>query len=190
VYLSCQSLYKYLPQYDFIFPAIAQQVPQAQFVFLADVTGEHTTAVFRQRLQQAFAQLGLDGDTYCVFLPRLTQSDYFNLNGVSDIYLDTLDWSGGNTTLEAIACHLPVVTCPGAFLRGRHSYAILQQLEVTDTIAQNPREYVQIAIRLGLDPLWREEIVQRLVQGSDRLYDDLTCVRALEAFYQGVIKTV
>jgi predicted O-linked N-acetylglucosamine transferase (SPINDLY family) len=28
VYLSCQSLFKYLPQYDYVFAAIAQRVPK------------------------------------------------------------------------------------------------------------------------------------------------------------------
>ena len=34
-YLSCQSLFKYLPQYDYVFPEIAQQVVNAQFIFIA-----------------------------------------------------------------------------------------------------------------------------------------------------------
>src|ERR1051326_991479 len=34
VYLSCQSLFKYPPEDDGIFPAIAKQIPEAQFVFL------------------------------------------------------------------------------------------------------------------------------------------------------------
>ncbi len=35
LYLSSQSLFKYLPQYDYIFAEIARQVPNAQFAFIA-----------------------------------------------------------------------------------------------------------------------------------------------------------
>jgi protein O-GlcNAc transferase len=112
--------------------------------------------------------------------------DYFNLNLLSDIFLDTLSWSGCNTTLEAIACGLPVVTCPGKFMRSRHSYGILKMMGVTETIAQSEAEYVEIAIRLGLDAEWRQTIAQKVYQRHNLVYDDKTCVTALESFYKKV----
>ncbi|MBD2017316.1 tetratricopeptide repeat protein [Microcoleus sp. FACHB-53] len=190
VYLSCQSLFKYLPQYDYIFPAIAQQVPQAQFAFLSHHLSLPITEKFRKRLKQAFARFSLNSDDYCVIVPRQDWVGYASLNLVSDIYLDTLSWSGGNTTLEAIACNLPIVTCPGEFMRGRHSYGILRQLGVTETIAKTEAEYIDIAVRLGLDSTWRESLVQRMIEHHGNLYDDKTCVEALEAFYRRVVQEV
>ncbi|MEP0815708.1 MULTISPECIES: glycosyltransferase [Trichocoleus] len=185
VYLSCQSLFKYLPQYDFVFAAIAQQVPDAQFAFLAHFSAA-VTEKFRQRLQRAFAAVGLNSEDYCVILPRQNQAGYLQLNLLSDIFLDTFDWSGGNTTLEAIACNLPVVTCPGEFMRGRHAAGILQALSIPEAIAATPEEYVAIAVKLGLDSAWRQEIEQRITQGHAQLFDDSSCVKALESFYQQV----
>ncbi|HEY9748336.1 MAG TPA: glycosyltransferase, partial [Allocoleopsis sp.] len=187
VYLSCQSLFKYLPQYDFVFAAIAQQVPQAQFAFLAHFSPA-VTDKFRQRLQRAFAAVGLNSEDYCVMVPRQGPTSYLQLNLLSDIFLDTFAWSGGNTTLEAIACNLPVVTCPGEFMRGRHAAGILKALGIPEAIAANPEEYVAIAVKLGLNAVWRQEIVQRITQGHDQLYDDPSCVKALEAFYQQVVQ--
>lgn len=187
LYLSCQSLYKYLPQYDYVFAAIAKQVPQSQFVFLYN-TSMLISEKFRQRLQRAFAKFDLNSDDYCVILPRQKTQDYLQLNLLSDIFLDTFSWSGGNTTLEAIACNLPIVTCPGEFMRGRHSYGILKMLGVTDTIAQTQDEYIEIAVRLGLDPQWREKIVQKMIERHGNLYDDTTCVEALEDFYRRVVR--
>ena len=186
IYLSCQSLYKYLPQFDYIFAKIAQRVPQAQFAFIAH-PGAAITAQFQARLRRAFAKLGLDSEDYCVVVPRLERVDYLNLNLVSDIFLDTFSWSGGNTTLEAIACGLPVVTCPGEFMRGRHAYGILKMMGMTETIAQDEAEYIEIAIRLGLDADWRQEIVRKISQRHSLLYDDTTCVTALESFYKKVV---
>lgn len=114
--------------------------------------------------------------------------DYWNLNVLSDVYLDTPTWSGGRSTLEAVACNLPIVTIPGEFMRSRHSAAILRQLGVTETIAGNENEYVQIAARLALDRDWRKSVVARMQSGFGRLFNDRSCVAALEAFFQNAVE--
>jgi predicted O-linked N-acetylglucosamine transferase (SPINDLY family) len=73
-------------------------------------------------------------------------------------------------------------------MRGRHSYGILTQLGVTDTIARDKEDYVDIAVRLGQDPEWREQIVQRMADGYPSLYSDTRSVRALEQFFRRVVK--
>jgi predicted O-linked N-acetylglucosamine transferase (SPINDLY family) len=153
LYLSCQSIFKYLPQHDDVFPAIAKRVPGAQFVFL--IPNDYVQANFRRRLELAFAAGELLAKNYCVCLPRQDILDYWNLNLLADVYLDTIEWSGFITTLEAIACRLPIVTLPGQFMRGRQSCAILTEFGVTETIAGDKSDYIDIAIRLGVEHAWR-----------------------------------
>ncbi|MBC8123525.1 MAG: glycosyltransferase, partial [Gemmatimonadaceae bacterium] len=186
IYLSCQSLFKYLPQFDGIFPAIAQRVPHSQFAFISH-PGTGTTATFRERLKRAFALVGLESEDYCILLTQQTQEEYFNLNLIADIFLDTLGWSGGNTTLEALACGLPVVTCPGAFMRGCHASAMLRVLGIDETIARDENAYIDIAVRLGQDPSWREQVIRETHQRLDRLFEEPTCVAALEEFYRQAV---
>jgi predicted O-linked N-acetylglucosamine transferase (SPINDLY family) len=181
IYLCCQAPFKYLPQYDRIFPEIARRVPQAKFLFLRG-------GLLKQRLNRAFAVAGLKSEDYCTFLTIPERVDYLAINLLSDVYLDTFCWSGGNTSLEAIACKLPIVTCPGEFMRGRHSYSFLKMIGVTDAIAQNEVEYIEIAVKLGLDPAWRRNIAERTSESHDRLYDDKACVAGLEAFYKQVVR--
>ncbi|MFB2981607.1 hypothetical protein [Microseira sp. BLCC-F43] len=52
---------------------------------------------------------------------------------------------------------------------GRHAYAFLKMLGVTDTIAQNEAEYTDIAVKLGLAPTWRRHIAERIKAGHDYL---------------------
>ncbi|HEY9296800.1 MAG TPA: glycosyltransferase, partial [Phormidium sp.] len=186
VYLSCQSLFKYLPQYDYIFPTIAQQVPHSQFVFIAHTT-EQITEQFRQRLQQEFTKFDLNIEDYCVILPRQNQQDYRQLNLLADIFLDTIGFTGFLTTLESIACNLPVVTCVGELMRSRQTYGILKMMGLTDTIAKSPAEYIQIAVKLGLHPQGRQKIVEQIKHYQRFLYNDRTCIAALEQFYRSVI---
>jgi predicted O-linked N-acetylglucosamine transferase (SPINDLY family) len=188
IYLSCQSLSKYLPRYDHIFPEIALRVASAQFAFVSSHRSPHITEQFQQRLQKAFAKFGLKMEDYCVIVPRQTAIGYFNLMLASDIFLDTMSYSGGFTTLDAIACDLPIVTCPGELMRGRQSYAFLKILDVTETIAKNEADYIEIAARLGLNPQLRDSIIQKMKQRHSYLYNDQTCITVLEEFYQRVVE--
>ncbi|MEG4113924.1 MULTISPECIES: O-linked N-acetylglucosamine transferase family protein [unclassified Microcoleus] len=193
IYLSCQLSVKYLPQYDYIFVEIVRRVPEAQlvFVFRSKISNEASKTLetkFRQRLQKAFAEVNLNSEDYCVFLPSQNWESYTSLLLNSDVFLDTLSFSGGHTTFDAVACNLPIVTSPGEFMRGRQSYGILKMLEVTDTIAQNEADYIEIAVKLGLDPQWRRNISQQMSERHTNLYEDKTCVNALEQFYKQVVQ--
>jgi protein O-GlcNAc transferase len=185
-YLCCQVLFKYLPKYDLIFAEIARQVPQSQFIFICHPMPS-VTEIFKQRLQQAFASVNLKSEDYCLIVPRLSDVDHTNLNLLSDIFLDSFEWSGGVTTLKAIACNLPVVTCPGKLMRGRHSYGILRVLQVTDTLAKTSEEYIEIAATLGKSADLRYQIVRKMNENYNKLYNDLVCVRGVEKFYQQLV---
>jgi predicted O-linked N-acetylglucosamine transferase (SPINDLY family) len=100
----------------------------------------------------------------------------------SDIFLDSIGWSGCNTTLLALEHGVPVVTLPGRFMRGRHSSAILTAAGITDTIAKDTDDYVRIAVRLGRDVAWRQELSARMQFGPPRLFGDVSAVRGLEDF--------
>jgi len=122
-------------------------------------------------------------------LNRQSPEDYLILNQLMDVFLDNPPWSGNNTGLAAIDAHLPIVTLPTHFMRGRHSYAILRMMGMTDTIARDEEEYVAIAARLGMDSDWRDEIRARISDQCERIYEDTDCVKGLEAFYSGVVKS-
>jgi predicted O-linked N-acetylglucosamine transferase (SPINDLY family) len=187
VYLCAQYAYKYLPDQDQLLAQIAKQVPNAQFVFLTE--NDLVAADLQRRLDRAFSAVNLAAKDYCVLLPAVERFAYWNLSLLGDVFLDSIGWSGGVSTFEAVACRLPVVTLPGKFMRGRQSFAILKELGVTDTVASNASEYVQIAARLGWDRPWREDIIQRMAGNYSSVYSDTRCVRVLEDFYKRVAET-
>jgi predicted O-linked N-acetylglucosamine transferase (SPINDLY family) len=103
-----------------------------------------------------------------------------------DIFLDTFGWSGGITTLNAITCDLPVVTCPGKLMRSRHSYGILKMLGVHDTITETEHRYVAIAAELGLNHDYRQAISQKIKANKHKVFEDKECIIALENFFRSV----
>jgi len=188
VFWCCQHLPKYLPEFDGVFARIARQVENAQFVFIASPRGEEVTARFRRRLARAFAVEGLDAARHVVMLGRLLTADFVGVARISDVFLDSIGWSGCNSALECLAADLPIVTWPGPLMRGRHCAAILRMLGVTDTIAASPDDYVAIAVRLGRDPAWRATLRARMAENRARLHADPAPVRALEAFIEKVVR--
>jgi len=177
-----QSLYKYLPQYDEVFPRIAKDVGDCQFVFIRHQGAERITDLFFERLERAFAAHDLAARDYCVMLPRLTFSGFFTAIGCCHVILDSIGWSGCTSTLEALPHDLPNVTLAGQLMRGRRTAAILTMMGVTETIADTVDGYVATAVRLARDSAWHAEVKARMAAGKDRVYRDEACIAALGDF--------
>ncbi|NWF76288.1 MAG: tetratricopeptide repeat protein [Nitrospirae bacterium] len=189
VYLCSHALFTYLPQYDDIFPQIAKEVYNSKFVFISQFDIKNfVTEQFIMRLKKAFSSYKKEYEKHVVFLPHLTPERYFLLNSVSDIFLDTIGWSANNSTFEAINCNLPVVTLPGKLMRQRHSAGILRMMGLTETIASSVGEYVEVAVRLGKDKKWRQQISEKVNANKNRLYRDKECIKALEDFLENAVK--
>jgi protein O-GlcNAc transferase len=184
LYLCCQVVNKYLPQYDEIYPRIAKYIDDCQFLFISSSKSALVTEQFRSRLTKVFTSFGLDVSNYVTFLPHLDTKKYYAINALSDIYLDSIGWAGCNTTFEAIACNLPIVTLPGKFMRGRHSTAILAMMGLTETVADSLDTYIEIAVRLGKDPEWRKHISRQIAENKHNIYRDMKCIAALEKFLE------
>jgi protein O-GlcNAc transferase len=188
VYWCAQSLYKYLPRFDDVFARIAKQVGDCQFTFIEYRGSARVNELFRGRLERAFAVHGLNSADYCTILPRLDRSRFVAAIGLCDIALDSIGWSGGNSTLESLAHDVPIVTVTDALMRSRHSAAILRMMGITDTIAETVDEYVEIAVRLATDVAWRHAIRDRIGAQKNRVYRDSESIAALQAFLDGVAR--
>jgi protein O-GlcNAc transferase len=185
----CQSLPKYLPQFDGVFTRIAAEVPDCQFVFIEFPGGKTITEMFRLRLDRAFKAAGLEAAAYCVFLPRLTPAVFVAAIGQCDVVLDSIGWSGCNSILESLIHNVPIVTFAKEMMRGRHSAAILEMMEVDGTTARSIDEYVAMAVLLGRDPTKRAGLSATIASGKHRAYRDASCIAALEDFLDRAIRS-
>lgn len=188
VYWCCQSLPKYLPQFDEVFPRIVAAVPGCQFTFIEFAAGEAVTQAFKVRLDRAFATVGLSANDHCVFLPRLSPDRFAAAIAQCDVVLDSIGWSGCNSILESLAHDLPIVTYAGEMMRGRHSAAILTMMGVPQTIAQTVEDYVEIASALGRDPARRAASSSQIAGNKQRVYRDMDCIVALQAFLERAVR--
>jgi CRISPR-associated protein Csy1 len=159
LYLVPQSLYKLHPDNDDVFVQVLSLDADAVLVFFGGaLTG--ALRAFRARLRARFDAIGADFEKRVVFLPLCSRADYLRINLACDVMLDAVHWSGGNTTLDALHCGLPVVTCAGQFMRGRQSYGMLTALDCADLIADSPQRLAALATQVANDPIRRQKFAE------------------------------
>jgi predicted O-linked N-acetylglucosamine transferase (SPINDLY family) len=177
LYVCAQSLFKIHPDFDAILGAVLRGDSRGQVVLIAS-----PCACVNRLLSERFFRSFPDVAERVVFLPPLSGEDFLHLQAQADVLLDTTGFGGGVTTYEGLAFGTPIVTQAGRFLRGRITYACYRQLGVLDCIAEDDSDYVRIALRLGTDRDWREEVKGRILARKHLLYEDRDAVRELESF--------
>jgi len=67
------------------------------------------------------------------------------------VALDPFPFSGSTITCESLWMGVPVVTSPGETFASRHSLSHLSNVGLTETIAQDLDEYVELVVSLAGD---------------------------------------
>ena len=179
IYLNLQSLFKLIPQDDHIYLDILKKNSNCCFWFIQG-NNNSVTSIFKERISKLFKKEGYNFEKYSYFHPRCKQEEFFGLIEESDIILDSFNWSGGNTSLEAISLNKPIVTYPSNFMRGRHTYGILKILDIDETIATSKKNYVEIAVKLANEKKFRNSIVDKIKKNKNKLFNDDKSLKFLE----------
>jgi predicted O-linked N-acetylglucosamine transferase (SPINDLY family) len=150
MYVCAQALFKVDPGTDALFAEILERDPQGVLVFFEGASRMVTEAL-SARIQRALKARGVPARGQIVFLPRMSGEGFRAVLAAADVVLDTVRWSGGNTSIDAFASGTPVVTLPGEFMRGRQTAGMLELMGVRELIAENARRYVEIALKVARD---------------------------------------
>jgi protein O-GlcNAc transferase len=183
LYVCPQTLFKIHPDFDALLKGILERDPHGHVVFIRAAIPRWTDA-----LRARFRRTVPDADERILFLPPLSGERFMQLLAASDVMLDPLYFNGMNSSLEALAVGLPVVTLPSQLQRGRHTRAMYLKMGIADCIAASEADYVDIAVRLGTDPAARAELRERIRGRNHLLYEDLRVVREFERFFEEALK--
>jgi CRISPR-associated protein Csy1 len=179
LYACPQSLFKIHPEMDALFARLLAADPQGAIVFF-QAPGRAVTERFAARVQRALAAHGIAPGAQLKFLPRMNPLAFRRVLAMADAVIDTVHWSGGNTTLDALAAGTPVVTLPGEFMRGRQSAAMLRLIGLTELIADSPEAYVRLATTVANDRPYNAELRRRIVAARGALFDRPEPVQAFQ----------
>jgi protein O-GlcNAc transferase len=185
LFFCAQSLYKMLPHRDHIFARIAKATGPCTIDFI-DRFGTYTET-FRKRMDKAFAAQGLEAERFIRIHGMVSALEFLGMLKTADVSLDSLDWSGGHTTMEALACGTPIVAGIGRFLRGHVSAGILRAAGLDELVAPDDESYVALAARLGRDQDYRRQVSRIMLDNGPALFDNPAPAQGLAAFIRKAV---
>ena len=178
LYFCPQSLFKFHPDFDQILGDILRGDPNGELILLE---GQHRA--WSVKLRSRFKERIPDVSTRIKFFPRLSGSDFFHFISLANVILDTPYFCGGNTSYEAFSLGKIIITLPGRYLRGRLTSGLYRQMGISAFIAKNQREYIQTAIKFGIDREAQELAEKRIRVANKAIFDNGSAIKAHEKFF-------
>lgn len=170
--------FKYAPAHDKVWLEIAKRCTPCKLIFFT-MAGDHLSNQFQNRLQQAFDSGGIDWDASVRFIPWQPQSSFFGFLDIADVYLDTLDFSGFNTVMQAAERSTPVVAYEGAFMRGRFASAVLRSMGLAEWIADSQEKFIEMAVQIATNPALQNTLRKKVKLAFNNLLHDKQTIAAL-----------
>jgi CRISPR-associated protein Csy1 len=170
LYVCPQSLFKIHPEMDDIFARVLAADPDGVLVFF-QASARRVTEQLAARMQRALARHGVPPRGQLKFLPRMAAADFRRFLAACDVVLDTVRWSGGNTSIDAFAAGTPVVTLPGRFMRARQTAGMLELMQLKELIASNADEYVRHAVEVASDKSLNAGLRNAIAERRGVLFD-------------------
>jgi CRISPR-associated protein Csy1 len=170
LYICPQSLFKIHPAMDALLARLLAADPEGIVLFF-QAPARALTERFAARMQRALQAHGVEPAGQLKFLPRMNPEAFRRALAMADVVVDTLHWSGGNTSLDAIAAGTPLVTLPGRFMRGRQSAAMLRLMDLGELVARSEDEYLRSAIDVARDRHRNRALREAIAARRGALFD-------------------
>lgn len=139
----------------------------------------------REHLLREATDRGLTPERLVFAAPR-SQVDHLARIALADLFLDTQPYNAHTTASDALWVGVPVLTYPGETFPSRVASSLLTAAGLPESIATDPADYKNRAIRLASDPTALRMLKKRLVaaRASAPLFDTRGFAAALEGLYR------
>ena len=171
-----QDLAKIPPAFD---AALADILARSGARLVLFNRGARLTERFRVRLDRALDARGVSRASVHVE-PVHEHAEFLGGIARADLILDTPNFSGGLTSLDAFAAGAAVVAFDGSIARARQTSAMLRMMEIGELIARDERRYADLAVELLADRARLEALRARVRANSARLFGDRRPIAGLQ----------
>jgi protein O-GlcNAc transferase len=139
------------------------------------------TPLFQTRFARALEANAVDASRVTI-VSLQSYANFLNIVSDASVVLDTHHFSGGSTSLDALACGTPIVTWPGEFMRGRQTAGMLTLAGLQDDVVYGTQDYIaRVQHHLQTNAAQRDAVRAQRRHAAKTLWNDVSTVRALEA---------
>jgi len=172
VYASGANIFKVIPELMILWARLLSAQKEAVLMLYPygpNWSSTYPKELFAQRLTAFFNKEGVPARRLFILDPepvpdRYQIREYLRL---VDVYLDSFPFSATTSLIEPMEAGLPIVTRAGTSFRSSMGAALLGSLGVSELIAANDGEYLQLARRLGEDIPFRELLSEKIRAGME-----------------------
>ena len=163
---------------------ILHAVPRSVLWLVDD--NPQSKAALQSRAQMA----GID-PTRLIFAARVPPERYRARLALADLFLDTTPYNAGTVASDALRMGLPVLTLLGKSFAARMAASLLTRIGLTECIAENIENYIELAVAMGQDVERHRELRGKISEGAwqHTLGDVESFTHNLEATLQSVCLT-
>ena len=182
--LCLQNPLKLTPDFDDVLVEIL--VGNAVRIGVFDVSPP-ITALWRARIESRLAERDATASTRLHVLQPVSHADLVAGIARATLVLDSPHFSGGSTSLDAIAAATPIATFRGNRLRANQTCAMLQIVGAPALIAGDAGGYARIVQHLVGNGADRDRLSNAIRDGATRLFDDPDCMTGFHDFLESVV---
>jgi len=183
IYLCPHTLFKFQPDFDPVLGALLARDANGVLVLITDGLGGVWEKILSERFRSAFPEHA----DRVLFIDRQPEADFHGLLAAADVVIDTPQFTGGYTSIEAFAMAAPIVTWPGEFMRGQVTYGYYKKMGILDLVVDSAEELVETAYRLAVEPEWKAEICARIIERLPLVLEDMEVVREMGDFFASAL---
>ena len=135
---------------------------------------------------ELFIQEGISRERIEFYQPTPSIEEHLSLYNTIDICLDPFPYNGATTTCEALWMGVPVITLLGNNHVGRVGASILTNIGLTDFIAHDIKDYIDLAVKMSANTKVIKELRVGLRERMQKapLCDALSFASDIEMAYQ------
>jgi len=171
VYISGSNFFKILPEVETAWAQILANVPHSKLIlypFNPNWAESYPKFAFKQRLEKTLENYGIAIDRVIVLEPAPSYGDVKERLKLGDVYLDAFPFAGATSLIDPLTLGLPTVVMDGKVFRSRMGAAFLRELEMPELIAPTPEAYISLAVTLGINSDWRNQVQTQILQQIQR----------------------
>jgi len=121
-----------------------------------------------------------------IYADRLKRDEYLARYQIADLFLDTSPYNAGTTASDALWAGLPVLTFLGQSFSSRMCGSLLNAIGMPELVASSQKDYEDLAISIGRDPMKIEALKNKLVENrlTTPLFNTKLFTKNLETAYK------